>query len=482
MAAEMQPTPRAALFAIIERVNEELHGALEQLVVALQCEHVSMTASGAGGEVDKQMRGWGSSSAASYASDLPHSLTALFHDQRLRRFVVVWIATALTSARVVWVDDDAADATERVFSRNRACNAGWAAEGHFWRVDGIGCRLADATERFSQSSCCRVGWAAEGACMALVTALKAAETDARRQSITNAISCLVAQYSFSKLFDLQVLIWWYRPATNELNMAAWRLITEVRNRMMYRPGVSDTDWTLKEKELRIALDRQQECKRMAVEIKPTRATALVVIIERVNEEYLFRSKRAILIQKFIRRHMSRSEFQKQRQFFLFHGHLILNGCLRVTGRPFTRYPSPFFARPLAEFIAQIGCASRLQLARAHFRLRPGAAWPLLHAAPRSARCCLSAINQRQLCSNRSREVGFIAGRLMVHHVQLLPTVYISDNDLLCFSGNIVDRVFRGHCRRAFQSGLLIRVSEYRDQKRKEAQEALRKQLTMEEVD
>ena len=47
MAVKIQQTREAARVAIIARVNEELHVALEQLVVALQCEHVSMTASGA---------------------------------------------------------------------------------------------------------------------------------------------------------------------------------------------------------------------------------------------------------------------------------------------------------------------------------------------------------------------------------------------------------------------------------------------------
>ena len=196
---------------------------------------------------------------------------------------------------------------------------------------------------------------------------------------------------------------------------------------------------------------------MAVQILRTRATALVAIIERVNEEYLYRSKRAVLIQKAIRRHLSRSEFQKLRATSLFHGHLILNGCDRMIGCPFTRYLiSPFFARPLADFIAQIGCASRLRLARARFCVRPGAAWPLLHAARGSARGCLSAINQHELCRNRSREVVFIVGRLMVCDAQLMPTVYISDRCLLRFSGSIVERVLRGYCRR------VMRVYEYRE--------------------
>jgi hypothetical protein len=531
MAVKIQQTPEAARVAIIARVNEELHVALEQLVVALQCEHVSMKASGApssvsASQVDKQRRVWGLSSAASQASDavdpqtgIPQSLTALFHDERLRQFVVVWIATALTCARVDgicsladatdssfkfprnlacnlpwWVFQrghigSLADATER-FSRRRVCPNGWHLEGYVWiadltsaRVDCIGSILTDATERFSQNSCCRVGWAAEGACIALVAALKAAETDARRQSITNAFSSLVAQYSFSKVFDLQILIWWYYPATSELNMAACRLITDVRNRMMWEPDVLDTELTLKEKEFRIALDRQKECKRMAVQILRTRATALVSIIARVNEEYLYRSKRAVLIQKAIRRHLSRSEFQKLRATSLFHGHLILNGCEhgcdRMRGCPFTRYPgypSPFFARPLADFIAQISCASRLRLARARSCVRPGAAWPLLHAARGSARGCLSAINQHELCRNRSREVVFIVGRLMVCDAQLMPTVYISDRCLLHFSGSIVERVLRGYCRR------VMRVYEYREHQAQRVSWSSTTGSTMEEVD
>jgi hypothetical protein len=47
MAVEIQQTLKAALVAIFTRVKEELRGALEQLVAALQCEHVSTTASGA---------------------------------------------------------------------------------------------------------------------------------------------------------------------------------------------------------------------------------------------------------------------------------------------------------------------------------------------------------------------------------------------------------------------------------------------------
>ena len=181
MALEIQTARKVVLVSIVDRVNEELQGALQRLVVASQLEHVLTTSSGtacsaSASRVGREGRGWGSVSAASQALDsvvlqtgIAHSLTTLFHDQRLRRFVVVWIATALTSARV-----------------------------------DVG-SLADATERFSQSRACRVGWAAEGACIALVAALKAAETDAGAgiKSITDAFSCLVAHYYFSKSFDFE---------------------------------------------------------------------------------------------------------------------------------------------------------------------------------------------------------------------------------------------------------------------------------------
>jgi hypothetical protein len=194
----------------------------------------------------------------------------------------------------------------------------------------------------------------------------------------------------------------------------------------------------------------------------------------ITKEYLYRSKWAVRIQKAIRRHSSRSEFQKLRATSLFHSHLILNGCEhscdRMRGCPFTRYPSAFFAPPLADFTAQIGCASRLRLARARFCARPGAAWPLLHAARGSGRGCLSAINQHELCRNRSRQVVFIVGRLMVCDAQLMPAVYISDRCLLRFSGSIVERVLCGYCRR------VMRVYEYREH------QALSWSSTLEEVD
>ena len=784
MSVEIMQPLKAAWVAIIARVKEELHGALEQLVVALQCEHVSMTASGApssvsASQVDKQRRGWGSSSAAFQACDavgpqtgIPQSLTALFHDERLRQFVVVWIATALTCAR----------------------------------VDSIG-GLADAVERFSQNRCCRVGWAAEGACIALVAALKAADSDARRQSITNAFSSLVAQYSFSKAFDFKMhplLLVRIDELMEALNAKSkYDSIHEALTRRLWfcsqlystrsqsystcphghfddwveRPFMSkwsefDNDWmetsvhrfsfcdglgsmtnlqiarmfwesaldSLSSDSLLdfsrafVALFRKaqsdrarnvllqvvhahhktsrdityskrerigricvywRDCTTQVIEWKPTNVHgstcheqllaalvaegALVALTQVLNcattsraracaalaisalasaanichdadgglaftaacardalrtalfkngkpqldgqcldeqsihfyeiiaaalhdlrssstapvhgvnalwkripqtnsfafygdhtfsdgskykglwvettdhqpphptledtpgdddrrssdhrgtitlvgsmlvispgdhaiigrmhgkgvmmycngdsykgewvegrksgkgvykwsngdffagrwmegmpeimitKGYLYRSKRAVLIQKAIRRHLSRSEFQKLRETSLFHGHLILNGCDRKIGCPFTRYLiSPFFARPLADFIAQIGCASRLRLARARFCVRPGAAWPLLHAARGSARGCLSAINQHELCRNRSREVVFIVGRLMVCDAQLMPTVYISDRCLLRFSGSIVERVLRGYCRR------VMRVYEYRE--------------------
>jgi hypothetical protein len=195
----------------------------------------------------------------------------------------------------------------------------------------------------------------------------------------------------------------------------------------------------------------------------------------ITKEYLYRSKCAASIQKAIRRHLSRSKFQKLRATSLFHGHLILNGCDRMAVFcPFTLYPSPFFARPLADFIAQIGCASRLRLARARFCVRPGAVWPLLHAAARgSARGCLSAINQHELCRNRSREVVFIVGRLMMCDAQLMPSVYISDRCILRCSGSIVERVLRGYCRR------VIRVYEYCEH---QAGQWKIRSSTMEEVD
>jgi hypothetical protein len=667
-------------------------------------------------------------------------LKALFHDQRLRQFVVVWIATALTCAR----------------------------------VDGIG-SLADAVERFSQNRCCRVGWAAEGACIALVAALKAADTDARRQSITNAFSSLVAHYTFSKVFDfkihpsllvridelmealiaetkyvgffnidsdwMEILVHTFSfcddlgTMTNlQIARMFWELALDSLNSdslldfsrafvALFRKAQSDRARLnvllqvvhAHHKTSRVITYRHgsgriwQEFKTQVIEWKPTnihgstchvqllaalvaegalvaltqvlncattsraRACAALAIsalasaanichdadgglaftaacardalrtalhnvwmgrshvrftnghpcldeqsmheyeiiaaalhdlqssstapVHGVNallkripqtksfafygdhtfsdgskykglwvrtadhqpphptfndhsssdhrraivgrmhgkgvmlycngdsykgewvegrksgkgvykwsngdffagrwmegmpeimitKEYLYRSKwavliqkairrhmsrlhvyrskRAVLIQKAIRRHLSRSEFQKLRATSLFHGHLILNGCDRMAVFcPFTLYPSPFFARPLADFIAQIGCAARLRLARARFCVRPGAAWPLLHAARGSARGCLSAINQHELCRNRSREVVFIVGRLMVCDAQLMPTVYISDRCLLRFSGSIVERVLRGYCRR------VMRVYEHRERP------------TMEEVD
>ena len=788
MSVEIMQPHKAARVAIIACVKEELHGALEQLVVALQCEHVSMTASGApssvsASQVDKQRRSWGSSSAASQACDavdlqtgITHSLKALFYDQRLRQFVVVWIATALTCAR----------------------------------VDGIG-GLADAVERFSQNRCCRVGWAAEGACIALVAALKAADSDARRQSITNAFSSLVAQYSFSKAFDfkmhplllvridelmealnakskydsffnidsdwMEILVHRFSfcdglgTMTNlQIARMFWELALDSLSSdslldfsrafvALFRKAESDRARNVllqvvhaHHKTSRVITHRHgsgriwQEFKTQVIEWKPTnvhgstchvqllaalvaegalealtqvlncattsraRACAALAIsalasaanichdadgglaftaacardalrtalhnvwmgrshllfanghpcldeqsiheyeiiaaalhdlrssstapVHGVNalwkripqtksfafygdhtfsdgskykglwvettddqpphptledtpgddnrrssdhrgtiigtdlatlgislgglddaiigrmhskgvmlycngdsykgewvegrksgkgvykwsngdffagrwmegmpeimitKEYLYRSKRAVLIQKAIRRHLSRlqvykskravliqkairrhlsrSEFQKLRATSLFHGHLILNGCDRMAVFcPFTLYPSPFFARPLADFIAQIGCASRLRLARARFCVRPGAAWPLLHAARGSARGCLSAINQHELCRNRSREVVFIVGRLMVCDAQLMPTVYISDRCLLRFSGSIVERVLRGYCRR------VMRVYEYREHQAERVSWSSTAGSTMIEVD
>ena len=95
-------------------------------------------------------------------------LSIAAHDHGLRQFFVVWIATTLMSAR----------------------------------VDGAMGNLADAI-RFSKNRVCRVGWATEGACIALVSALKAAETDFRGESITGAYGCMVAQYMFSKSVDLK---------------------------------------------------------------------------------------------------------------------------------------------------------------------------------------------------------------------------------------------------------------------------------------
>jgi len=129
MALKIQRRRVAALVAIMEPVNEALRSAFQQLVDAMQFEHLSIAA----------------------------------RDHGLRQFVVVWIATTLMSAR----------------------------------VDGAMGNLADAI-RFSKNRVCRVGWATEGACIALVSALKAAETDFRRESITGAYGGMVAQYSFSK--------------------------------------------------------------------------------------------------------------------------------------------------------------------------------------------------------------------------------------------------------------------------------------------
>jgi hypothetical protein len=184
----------------------------------------------------------------------------------------------------------------------------------------------------------------------------------------------------------------------------------------------------------------------------------------ITTEYLHRNKRAALIQKVTRRHLSRLQFQKLRANILFHGHLILNGCDRMPGDPFTKYQNPFFARPLATFIAQIGGALRQQLAPARLRFRPDASLPRLHATIVAVRGCLSAVDQSVLCRNRCHEVVFIARRLLLDILRSIPKLYISGYCLLHLSRVIVARAFRGYCRRVSRIDLMVGRAEYPTQR------------------
>jgi hypothetical protein len=173
---------------LMEFINQELCAALQQLVDVMQGEHTLTVANVAqssvsASHVTEERRGRGSFSTASKASVAvdprtrnAHYLRTLGHDNALRQFVIVWIAAVLMSAR----------------------------------VDFPMGSIADAIHCSKNNRVCRVGWAAEGACIALVTALKAAErvsfvSDDRRESITEAFGCFIAHYSFSKSFDLKSL-------------------------------------------------------------------------------------------------------------------------------------------------------------------------------------------------------------------------------------------------------------------------------------
>jgi hypothetical protein len=175
----------------------------------------------------------------------------------------------------------------------------------------------------------------------------------------------------------------------------------------------------------------------------------------ITKEYLHRCNRAKVIQTSIRRHLSRPKFQQQRSNILFHGRLILNGRGEMKRGAFTKSQSPYFARPLAALLAQVGCTWIQQLALTRFCVRSRAAWPLLHAARGYARGCLSAINQPELCRNRCSEVVFIARRLVLQAAQLMPTLHISTRSLFRFSGIIVERVFCGYCRRVCRCTLPV---------------------------
>jgi hypothetical protein len=123
----------------------------------------------------------------------------------------------------------------------------------------------------------------------------------------------------------------------------------------------------------------------------------------------------------------------------------------------TRDQALFFALPLADFVVQAGCAARLRLAAgACFRIRQRAARPLnltllLYAARLSNRGCLSAVSNTQLCRNRCGEVVLLAGRLAWYPVCMLPSMIISEYCLRRCSAWLVERVFRGYCRRIFQN-------------------------------
>ncbi len=64
---------------------------------------------------------------------------------------------------------------------------------------------------------------------------------------------------------------------------------------------------------------------------------------------------------------------------------------------------------------------------------------LLHTARGSGRGCLSAINQHELCTNRSRKVVFIEVALWCAEQRQMPSAYISGRCLRRFSGRIVER-------------------------------------------
>jgi hypothetical protein len=180
----------------------------------------------------------------------------------------------------------------------------------------------------------------------------------------------------------------------------------------------------------------------------------------ITRHALHANKHAAFLQKFVRCRLARKHFQKLRTKFLLRGHSMLNGCCNAAERsPMSRDQALFFALPLADFVVQAGCAARLRLAAgACFRIRQRAArfrplnlTLLLHAARRSTRGCLSAVSNTQLCRNRCGEVVLLADRLVWHPVSMLPSMIISESCLRRCSACLLERVFRGYCRRIFQN-------------------------------
>jgi hypothetical protein len=108
----------------------------------------------------------------------------------------------------------------------------------------------------------------------------------------------------------------------------------------------------------------------------------------------------------------------------------------------------FFATPLVDFIARASCAARYQLAIAHIPIHLRAAFLNFSHLPRAYNPSfsplllggrLSAFSRSELCRTRCGEVVFVARRLTCMSAHARPISF--------WLSNVVQRVFRGHCKR-----------------------------------
>ena len=173
----------------------------------------------------------------------------------------------------------------------------------------------------------------------------------------------------------------------------------------------------------------------------------------------YRNMHASIIQKVIRGRASRAAFQTLRAEFLCRCHNILDVNIpRRRLETHVRYRCAytnvneiqafFFATPLVDFIARASCAARYQLAIAHIPIHLRAAFLNFSHLPRAYNPSfsplllggrLSAFSRSELCRTRCGEAVFVARRLTCMSAHARPISF--------WLSNVVQRVFRGHCKR-----------------------------------